>query len=60
MHTFGVVEVIELARQVDELPARLIVYRIEGLDFSPGKELSPEIAEALKAISKLILREVLR
>ena len=59
-HTFGVAEAIELARHMDELPATLIVYGIEGLDFSPGTELSPEVAEALPAISRLILREVLR
>jgi len=59
-HTFGVAEAIELARHMDELPPKLIVYGIEGLDFSPGTELSPEVAEALPAISRLILREVLR
>jgi hydrogenase maturation protease len=58
-HTFGVAEAIELARHMDELPPKLIVYGIEGLDFSPGTELSPEVAEALPAISRLILREVL-
>ena len=59
-HTFGVAEAIELARHMDELPPKLVVYGIEGLDFSPGTELSPEVAEALPAISRLILREVLR
>ena len=59
-HTFGVVEAIELARQMNELPAKVIVYGIEGLDFSPGTELSPDLAEALPAIAKLILREVRR
>ena len=59
-HTFGVAEAIELARHIDELPPKLIVYGIEGLDFSPGTELSPEVVEALPAISKLILREALK
>lgn len=59
-HTFGVAEAIELARHMDEMPQKLIVYGIEGLNFAPGTELSPEVAEALPAISKLILREVLK
>jgi len=59
-HTFGVAEAIELARQMGELPAKLVVYGIEGLDFSPGTELSPDVAEALPAIAKLILREVVK
>jgi len=59
-HTFGVAEAVELARHMDELPPKLIVYGIEGLDFSPGTEISPEVAEALPAISKLILREIVK
>ncbi len=59
-HSFGVAEAIELARHMDELPAKLIVYGIEGLNFAPGTELSPEVAEALPAISRLILREILK
>jgi hydrogenase maturation protease len=59
-HAFGVAEAIELARAMGDLPARLIVYGMEGLDFSAGTELSPEIAEAVPAAAKLILREILQ
>jgi hydrogenase maturation protease len=59
-HAFGVGEAIELARGMGDLPPTLIVYGIEGLDFSPGTELSPEVAEEVPAAVNLILKEILQ
>jgi len=58
-HSFGVAEAIELARKIGDLPAQLIVYGIEGLDFSAGTRLSPEVAEVVPAAANLILQEIL-
>ena len=58
-HSFGVAEAIELARSMGELPEKLIVYGIEGLDFSAGTELSPEVAEVVPSAANLILQEIL-
>jgi hydrogenase maturation protease len=58
-HSFGVAEAIELSRTMGELPEQLIVYGIEGLDFSAGTELSPDVAKALSAAATLILQEIL-
>jgi hydrogenase maturation protease len=57
-HSFGVAGAIELARMMGEMPAQLIVYGIEGLDFSPGTELSPDVVEAMPAAAQLILGEL--
>lgn len=57
-HAFGIVEAIELARAMGELPAELIIYGIEALDFSAGTGLSPEVAEAVPRVANLILQEV--
>jgi hydrogenase maturation protease len=57
-HSFGVAEAIELARMMGDLPGQLIVYGIEGLDFSPGTELSPGVVEAMPAAAQLILGEL--
>jgi hydrogenase maturation protease len=59
-HTFGVGEAIELARRMGDLPANLIVYGIEGLDFSGGTRLSPEVAEVVPSAANLILQEILQ
>jgi hydrogenase maturation protease len=58
-HSFGVAEAIELARTMGDLPDQLIVYGIEGLDFSAGTALSPEVAAAVPGAASLILREIL-
>ena len=58
-HAFGVAEAIELGRTMGELPPSLVVYGIEGLDFSAGTSLSPEVAEVVPSAANMILREIL-
>jgi hydrogenase maturation protease len=49
-HHFGVADAIELARSLDRLPPRLVVYAIEGEDFGAGPELSEPVARAVDAL----------
>ena len=49
-HAFGLAETIELARALDRLPARLLVYGIEGERFEAGDELSPPVSAAVDAV----------
>lgn len=58
-HAFGVAEAIELARTMNELPARVVIYGIAGLDFSAGTELSPEVAQVVPEAAEQVLREIL-
>jgi hydrogenase maturation protease len=46
-HAFNLAETIELGRALGRLPARLVVYGIEGVDFAAGAALSPAVARAL-------------
>jgi hydrogenase maturation protease len=57
-YAFGVAEAIELARTLGDLPPRLIIYSIEGLDFSAGTDLSPEIAASVEEAAALVLHEI--
>jgi len=59
-HAFGVSGAIELARTLNELPSRLIVYGIEGHSFSPGLELSPIVAKVVPSVAAQILFEARR
>lgn len=53
-HGFSVAGAIELARALGRLPARLLVYGIEGAGFEPGAPLSPAVAQALpQLVSRL-------
>jgi hydrogenase maturation protease len=51
-HATGLPEAIELARELGQLPARLIVYAIEGESFETGEGLSDPVQ---KTVAKLVL-----
>lgn len=57
-HAFSIAEAIELARALDQLPPRLIVYGIEGKDFSSGENLSPEVAAAVEEVARQVKGEL--
>jgi hydrogenase maturation protease len=59
-HAFGVAEAIELARALDSLPAALIVYGIEGQQFTPGAGLSGSVRRAIPEAIASVLCEVAR
>jgi hydrogenase maturation protease len=57
-HTFSLAEVIELARALRRLPARLAGYGIEVATFALGAGLSPEAEAAAGAVAAQILDEL--
>jgi hydrogenase maturation protease len=57
-HAFSVAEAIELARVLDQLPPHLIVYGIEGQDFSVGQGLSAQVASAMQQVIFSITQEL--
>ena len=57
-HAFSVAEAVELARALDRLPPRLVVYGIEGASFVAGEGLSPEVGQAAKEVARRVLAEL--
>jgi hydrogenase maturation protease len=57
-HAFGVAQAVELARALEQLPPRLVIYGIEGKSFAPNTGLSPEVAEAVREVTDRVLREI--
>jgi hydrogenase maturation protease len=57
-HAFGLAEAVELARALGRLPARTIVFGIEGARFEAGDELSPEVAAAAHEVVEAVREEV--
>jgi hydrogenase maturation protease len=51
-HAMGLPEAVELARELDRLPGRLIVYGIEGESFEAGEGLTEPVQ---KTVEKLVL-----
>jgi hydrogenase maturation protease len=50
-HAFSVAEAIELARALNQLPPRVILYGIEGKNFEAGIGLSAEVKIAVKTVA---------
>jgi hydrogenase maturation protease len=57
-HGFGVAEAVALARSLNQLPHRIVIFGIEGKNFAVGAGLSPEVEAALDAVVETIRAEV--
>ena len=53
-HAFGLAETIALSRRLGTLPARSVVYAIEGTHFAAGTAVSPCVAEAAVRLAGLL------
>ncbi|WKZ17879.1 MAG: hydrogenase maturation protease [Candidatus Jettenia sp. CY-1] len=57
-HTFGVAEIIELARTLNQLPSHLIVYGIEGKRFEAGIGISPEVNKVVQKVVNRLRQDI--
>ena len=57
-HVLGVAQAIELARALNQLPKRLIVFGIPGRDFQMKQGLSPETERLLPHAVEQVLKEI--
>ena len=57
-HAFGVREAVELARTVNRLPQTLLIYGIEGRQFSFGAPLSPEVERSVESVAQQLFELV--
>jgi hydrogenase maturation protease len=57
-HGLGLAEAVELARVLGDLPARCIVYAIEGSSFEPGAAPSSAVAVAMIDVGGRVRDEI--
>ena len=57
-HAFGVVEAIELARVLGQLPPHLVVYGIEASQFDIGSDLSEGVRQAVPEVVRQVQRDI--
>lgn len=57
-HAFGLAEAVEMARSLGRLPAHLLIYGIEGSDYTWGCGLSPDVARAASILTSRLLGEL--
>lgn len=56
-HAFSLGEAVELARALNQLPQRLIVFGIEGKQFDVGSKLSTEVKRIIPDVVERLLKE---
>ncbi|MBV9415022.1 MAG: hydrogenase maturation protease [Solirubrobacterales bacterium] len=59
-HVVSLVDTLELGRALDKLPRRLIVYAVEGREFTAGAGVSEAVRAALPGVADSVLREAWR
>ncbi|MGB3758985.1 MAG: hydrogenase maturation protease [Rivularia sp. (in: cyanobacteria)] len=57
-HAFSVAEAVELAKALNQLPPKLIIYGVEGKNFAHGIELTPEVEQAIEEVMQQVLVEL--
>lgn len=57
-HALGLADALGLARSLDRLPERVVVYGIEGESFAVGSGLSPRVASAVADVAATIRGEL--
>ncbi len=54
-HAFSVAEAVEMARTLGTLPKQMILYGIEGQNFSNGTELTEPVRQSMQTIIEEII-----
>lgn len=57
-HALALGDAIELAQVLDRLPQHLVIIGIEGVEFGAGIGLTPEVSDAVQAVSRRIIGEL--
>lgn len=57
-HAFGVGDAIELARALGRLPARVLVYGVEGETFDAGEGLTQPVEDAVPHVVDAVLHDL--
>jgi hydrogenase maturation protease len=57
-HSLGLLNLLEMARTLKKMPRSLVIYGIEGRDFSYGSGLSDEVKSAVKNVAGEIVAEI--
>jgi hydrogenase maturation protease len=57
-HAFGVAQAVELARSMNSLPPKLIIFGVEGKNFESGKNLSSEVLRSIRRVTQLLSNEI--
>lgn len=58
-HLFSLAEAVEMSRQLGSLPKHMIIYGIEGKEFTFGAKMSPSVAKSMAKVEEAVRKECL-
>ena len=58
-HGMGLLEALELGRTLNQLPARISIWGIEGRAFELGSEMTPAVKNAIREVTQRIASKAL-
>lgn len=58
-HDVGLLEVLELARVLDQCPPEVVIFGIQPKEISWGTELSPEVQASIPKVVEMVLGEIM-
>lgn len=58
-HDIGLLEVLELARALDQCPPEVVIFGIQPKEISWGMELSPEVRASIPKVTEAVIGELL-
>ena len=59
-HEFGLAEAVELARELEQLPRKLVIFGVAGRNFGMGDPVSEEVRKAVPRVAGEVLQLVQR
>ena len=57
-HNFSVPQALEIAKSLNQLPKRVVIYGVEGKEFSDGTDMSPAVKRMSDYVVDLIIEEL--
>jgi hydrogenase maturation protease len=57
-HLVGLAETLALARALDRLPPRVVVYGVEGAEFGASEAVTAAVAASVESVAADVLREL--
>ena len=58
-HALGIGDALELARALGRLPARAVVFGVEGSEFGAGEGMTPAVRDGVSRASARVLADVI-
>jgi hydrogenase maturation protease len=59
-HDVSLLEVLDLAKALDQYPPEVVIFGIQPKEISWGTELSPEVQASVPKVMETVLEEVIR